>query len=114
MGENYVPDPDTLPRVLQNTILASSSGISFTTTEEVNFAEIDRLGNLRATYVVGDVNASNNPTSFILKRDVVCTSGNITTETFTIGSSPAPFFTLTLGNSDVSEILNVVDAEGNQ
>ena len=114
VGENYVPDPDTLPRVLQNTILASSSGISFTTTEEVNFAEVDRLGNLRATYVVGDVNASNNPTSFILKRDVVCTSGNITTETFTIGSSPAPFFTLTLGNSDVSEILNVVDAEGNQ
>ena len=111
---NYVPDPDTLPKVLQNTILASSSGVSFATTEDVNFAELDRLGNLRATYVVSDTDASNNPTSFILKRDVVCTSGNVTTETFKIESSPSPFFTLTLGNTDVSEILNVVDAEGNE
>jgi len=111
---NYVPDADTLPRVLQNTTLASSSGISFTTTEDVDFAEIDRLGNLRATYVVGDVNASNSPTSFILKRDVVCTSGNVSTETFTIGNSPSPFFTITLSNTDVSEIMSVVDAEGNE
>lgn len=111
---NYVPDADTLPRVLQNTTLASSSGISFTTTEDVDFAEVDRLGNLRATYVVGDVDASNNPTSFILKRDVVCTSGNVSTETFTIGNSPSPFFTITLSNTDVSEIMSVVDAEGNE
>ena len=111
---NYVPDPDALPRILQSTILASSSGISFATTEDIDFAETDRLGNLRATYVVGDVNSSNNPISFILKRDVVCTSGNVVTETFTIGNSPSPFFTLTLNNTDVSEIMNVVDAEGNE
>lgn len=111
---NYVPSPDALPRILQSTILASSSGISFATTEDIDFAETDRLGNLRAAYVVGDVDASNNPTSFILKRDVVCTSGNVATETFTIGNSPSPFFTLTLVNTDVSEIMNVVDAEGNE
>lgn len=111
---NYVPDPDALPRVLQSTILASSSGISFATTEDIDFAETDRTGNLRATYLVGDVDSSNNPTSFILKRDVVCTSGNVTTETFTIGNSPSPFFTLTLVNTDVSSIMNVVDAEGNE
>ncbi len=111
---NYVPDPSTLPKVLQNTVLASSSGVTFTTTEDVDFAEIDRLGNLRATYVVGDVDAGNNPLTFVLKRDVNCASGNVATETFTIGSDPSPFFTLTLGNTDVSEILNVVDAEGNE
>lgn len=111
---NYIPSPDALPRILQSTILASSSGISFATTEDIDFAETDRLGNLRAAYVVGDVDASNNPTSFILKRDVVCTSGNVATETFTIGNSPSPFFTLTLVNTDVSEIMNVVDAEGNE
>ena len=111
---NYVPDPDALPRILQSTILASSSGISFATTEDIDFAETDRLGNLRATYVVGDVNSSNNPISFILKRDVVCTSGNVVTETFTIGNSPSPFFTLTLNNTDVSTIMSVIDAEGNE
>jgi len=111
---NYVPDANALPRIIQNTILASSSGISFATTEDVDFAETDRLGNLRATYVVGDVDASNNPASFILKRDVVCTSGNVVTETFTIGDSPSPFFTITLNNTDVSEIMSVVDAEGNE
>jgi len=111
---NYVPDPDALPRILQSTILASSSGISFATTEDIDFAEIDRLGNLRAAYVVGDVNSSNNPISFILKKDVVCTSGNVVTETFTIGNSPSPFFTLTLNNTDVSTIMSVIDAEGNE
>jgi len=111
---NYVPDPDALPRILQSTILASSSGISFATTEDIDFAEIDRLGNLRAAYVVGDVNSSNNPISFILKKDVVCTSGNVVTETFTIGNSPSPFFTLTLNNTDISTIMSVIDAEGNE
>jgi hypothetical protein len=111
---NYVPDPDALPRILQSTILASSSGISFATTEDIDFAEIDRLGNLKAAYVVGDVNSSNNPISFILKKDVVCTSGNVATETFTIGNSPSPFFTLTLNNTDVSTIMSVIDAEGNE
>jgi hypothetical protein len=110
----YVPDNDTLPKVLQNTLLVSTNGISFSMPEDVDFAELDRLGNLRGKYVVGVTDASGNPSTFIIKRDVTCVSGKVTSETFTIGATPVPFLNLTLSNIDVSEVLSVVDDARNQ
>jgi len=109
----YVPDEDTLPKVLQSTLLASSAGIIFSTAEDVDFAEKNRLGGLASKYVVGNVDASGNPSSFVMKRDVSCVSGKIAIESFEIAANPDPFFTISLGNSDPSEIVEVVDSEGN-
>lgn len=111
---SYVPDEDTLPKVLQNTRLISTNSIIFTTTEDIDFAERDRLGNLRASYVIGDTDVSGNPTTFVMKRNVTCVSGDISLESFNISSNPVPFFTLSLANLNVSEILNVQDADGNE
>ena len=110
----YVPDADTLPKVMMGTQFVSTSGISFSTSEDVDFAELDRLGNLKAKYVVGTVDGSGNPSTFIVKRDSVCVSGKVASETFTIGATPQPFLTISLSNVDVSEILSVVDASSNQ
>jgi hypothetical protein len=110
----YVPDEIALPKILQNTRLIASNGTIFSTTEDVDFSEKDRLGNLRATSVIGDTNASGNPASFVMKRDVICVSGDITTETFTISSNPQPFFTITLASSNVSEILSIKDSDANE
>ena len=110
----YVPDESTLPKILQNTRLISTNSIIFTTTEDVDFSEKDRLGNLRATYVIGDTDSSGNPATFVMKRDVTCASGDISTELFKIAANPQPFFTLTLANMNVSEILSVKDADGNE
>ena len=111
LGE-YVPDESTLPRVKQNTQLISSSGISFSLAEDVDFAEKDRSGLLRAKYVIGEVDSSGNPTTFLMKRDVSCVSGKVVSESFNVSSDPTPFFTLSLSNTDVNEILNVVDKSG--
>lgn len=111
---SYVPDENTLPKVLQNTRLISTNTIVFTTTDDIDFAEKDRLGNLRASYVIGDTDASGNPTTFVMKRDVTCVSGDVSFETFNIGSDPIPFFTLSLSNLNVSEILSVKDSDGNE
>jgi len=114
VSDEYVPDESALPKIRQNTQLASSSGIGFSITEDIDFAEKNRLGALRAKYVIGEVDASGNPSTFILRRDVTCVSGQIITESFNIGSDPAPFFTLSLKNTDVNEILGVIDGDGNQ
>jgi len=110
----YVPDEVALPRILQNTRLISTNNIVFTTAEDVDFAEKDRLGNLRANYTIGDTDASGNPTTFVIKRSVTCVSGDIASENFNITANPVPFFTITLSNSNVSEVLSVKDAEGNE
>jgi hypothetical protein len=114
VGTSYLPDEDTLPLIKQGTQLTSRSGISFAITEDVNFLEKNRLGNLRASYVIGEVDASGNPLTFVLKRDVVCVSGQIISESFNVNSNPQPFFKISLSNSDVNEILNVTDSDGNQ
>lgn len=111
---NYVPDESSLPKVLQNTQLVSSTNIKFSIAEDVDFAEKNRLGELRASYVVGTIDGSGNPVTFLMRRDVACVSGQVTSESFKIGSNPTPFFTLSLSKTDVSEILSVVDASGNQ
>ena len=109
----YVPNEDTLPKILQSTLLASSAGVIFSTAEDVDFAEKNRLGDLVAKYNTGTTDASGNPTTFILKRDVTCISGKIAIETFEVETNPEPFFSVSLGNSDPSEILEVLDSEGN-
>jgi len=110
----YVPDDITLPKILQSTQLVSNTNITFSTAEDIDFAEKNRLGDLRASYVIGNVDASGNPITFLMKRDVDCVSGQVTSESFVIGSDPSPFFTLSLSKTDVSEILSVVDTDGNQ
>lgn len=110
----YVPDESTLPRILQNTRLISTNGVVFSTVDDIDFAEKDRLGNLRATYVIGDTDASGNPATFVMKQSVTCVSGDIVSETFNISSNPQPFFTITLSNGSVSEILSVKDSDMNE
>jgi hypothetical protein len=109
----YIPDERTLPKVLQSTLLTSTSGVTFTVPEDVDFAEKDRFGNLKATYVVGDTDGSGNPLNFLMRRDIVCISGRISTENFQIGINPEPFFTVSPSNTDISEVLQVVDSERN-
>jgi hypothetical protein len=112
--DEYVPDDDTLPIIKQSTQFSSNSGILFAASEDVDFSERDRNGDLVATYVTGETDDSGNPLTFVLKREVTCVSGQVTTDTFNISSDPVPFFTITLLNTDISEIMEVVDSSGNQ
>lgn len=113
IGTSYLPDENTLPIIKQGTQFISRSNIVFSITEDVDFAEKNRLGVLRASYVVGDVDASGNPLTFVVKRDVVCVSGQTVADSFNIGTNPEPFFRISLLNTDVNEILSVTDSDGN-
>jgi hypothetical protein len=112
VDDEYVPDESTLPSIRQNSQLNSRSGVIFSIAEDVDFSEKTRLGILKAQYVVGNVDAFGNPSTFILKRDVKCISGQVVTDNFAITSNPSPFTSISLSNIDVNEIMKVEDSEG--
>ena len=107
-----IPDSTSLPRILKNTELRSDNGIFFNLIEDIDFAEVDTAGNLIAK-VTPISNAGQEATSFILSRSGKCISGQIATETISVGRF-SPFLSVSLSNSSVSSILSIVDSRGNQ
>jgi len=108
---DYTPKKSTLPIIKKETQVKSNSGIVFTLVDDCDFSEVDDYGNLKATYTTSEVDDVNNPTTFILTRDVTVISGKIITQTFKIPNVLKPFRKITLSNQDVSQIIRVKDSE---
>lgn len=113
IGVPAIPDPATLPIIHEGTVARADNGTLFEVTEDLDFGEKDQAGNLLATITIGKTNAQNIPTTFILSREVVCVSGFRATETFSIGSF-RPFMRFTLSKENVTDIISVIDANGNE
>ena len=109
----YVPDPALLPKLLEGTTCRSTTGISFTIVEDLDFSEKNADGSSTARQTTAAVDASGNPQSFILSKTTTGVSGKIFVETLTIGSQ-RPFLKITLPKRDVSEIISIIDSEENQ
>ena len=109
----YVPQNSALPIIQAGTVAVSSGRISFTLMDDINFAETNNDGFLKATVRVGETNTSGNPSTFVLSRPGIATSSTRRTETFSVPSGYNPFFAVTLSSQNVSRIVSVADAEGN-
>lgn len=109
-----IPKAASLPVIMQGTIFQASNGTNFNLIEDLNFAETDEESQLTATVIVGDVDTSGNPTSFIMMKTGECVSGVTATQTFRIGSDFTPFRKLTLAQENVTEIVSVTDTDGNE
>ena len=107
-----VPDRSSLPNIQKTTELSSRDSVPFTTIDDVDFSETDQFGNLTSKIIVGDVDEDGQPTTFILSKNVVAVSGKIYVESYTFGAQYIPFRTISLSNSSVTEILSVVDIDG--
>ncbi len=107
-----VPDRSSLPIIQKATEVSSRDGVPFTTIEDIDFSETDRFGNLVATIIVGDVDEDGQPVTFILSRDVYAVSGKIYVESYSFGSQYVPYRTISLSNPSVTEIISVVDSDG--
>lgn len=110
---SYVPDELCLPTVIGGSLAVSKSGVSFEIDDDINFAEMSS-GSLIADYEVGTRDSSGNPSTYIVSRTVTCLSGRMITENFTVSSTFTPFRTITLANSNVTEIVSIFDTEGNR
>ena len=110
-GDSYSTKPDlTYAMIIRGGLeVTSDTGIKFTSDEDVSFK-------FSSSYDPMDISiyeSSNNvPVTYLLKKKVKVTSGEVATEYFTIGAAEK-YKRISLSNSAITEILSVTDSDGN-
>ena len=122
--ETFEPQASALPVILEGSTLESDSGVVFELTENLDYSSRFRSGELKARRTIGDRNSSGQPTSFILTMggpghspaapDGVALSGFRAEESLSISNTHIPFREIVLGNENVTQVISVRDADGNQ
>jgi hypothetical protein len=114
LNGNYVPDASLLPKVLSRSIFSANNGTEFELLDDVDFNKTNVDGEY--IYKIEDsfINANGTVNSFIISLPGVCSSAKTETETFSVDNNFIPFRTITLSNQDVTEILSVIDTEGDE
>tara|TARA_R100000664_G_C2759066_1_gene148456 strand:- start:1126 stop:2919 length:1794 start_codon:yes stop_codon:yes gene_type:complete len=101
-------DPDLIPVLQAGSTFSSIGGGFYTLLDDVNFGEDNNQ------IVVGSVDAvSGAPTTFVIRATGRAVSGRNAREEVEVGSFER-FFKFQLGTANISNVLRVVDTEGNQ
>jgi len=110
---DYIPDYSYALFVNQNASIksTSNSAVRFLVQDDLNFASSGSLDPTEVT--VYSVDGSGNPTFFLLKKSRKSISATINTTTVSVGA-PQSFFTTTINDSNIVEILDIVDSDGNE
>ena len=101
------PNTDLIPVLKEGTTLGSTTGGSLILISDVDFSRSD------SEVVVAQTNADGVPTSFAFKAYGDVITGIIETETLTVGAYQK-FLKLSLTAENITEIISVVDSEGNE
>ncbi len=96
-----VPDTSYGLIVPVNTTVTSTNGVKFLTTEQVDFSD---TGSATITFF--------NTDTFLIKKSVPVISAEIKTTTFNF-TTPQKFSTVNLSDTNVLQILNITDSDGN-
>ena len=110
-GGEYIPNPDNLPIVKAESIFTSRSGVKFYLANDLDFSEEDSSGNLIASFEINQTSGSV-PVDFLVKRRGLVVSSQLKTQKVSISDTYVPFRTVTISDSDVNEIVRVVDSDG--
>jgi hypothetical protein len=108
----YLPDDAYFP-VIEDAVVQSNSGIDYVLKDRVDFSEKDKNGNYKNVIKINQTTNSGIPLTFLIKKEGICVSGKITSETFSF-SQFVPFNKVYLSNSNVTEIISVSDNYGNE
>jgi len=106
---NFVPDYTFALAINENMIVSSNNGVKFRTTAPVDFSITTPSNSIEVSAF--NRNQSNEIETFLLKKQVEVSAGEIVTETFQINSSQE-FYKLSLSRTDVIEVLSVIDSDG--
>lgn len=105
--EGLKPEPTQLPIIKKGTTLKANNGTNFILSEDVDF----RSGYEQS---VLEFDSDNNPLTLMLEKEGVCTSGNISEETFTLPGDQDVFLSYEINNINVQKIISVFDQELNE
>lgn len=108
-GSTYIPDFSYTLFINGNSTVSSVNGTSFLINDPVDFS-VSSSGD--PTEVTVYEISGGNPTYFLLKKSRKAISSTINTKTFSFGS-PVKFSTVELSTSNLVNILDCVDSEGN-
>lgn len=103
----YAPNEIYCPIVEAGTTVSSAGGVKFELLDNLNFSKYDDFSPMKS-------DTSGNPTSFAVKKTGLCSSGITMLEKFSIPDTFAPFRTVTLSGANISEIISIVDSDGNE
>jgi hypothetical protein len=108
----YIPDFTYAFCVEQGMQVKSNvdSSVLFYCPQKVDFRVSSSLDPTEVS--VYTVDGSNNPTSFLLKKNTEAISGQVKTQTFSFGNAER-FPTITLQDSNIISVLQAVDSNGN-
>ena len=95
------------PILKRGSVFRSSTGLAFTLMENINFADN------KHPVVVGPTNAAGAPPHYVIKAYGRVVSGQMMTEQVTVGSFQK-FATIRLNTPNISEIISVLDSNGNE
>jgi hypothetical protein len=108
-GSTYIPDFSYTLFINGNSTVSSVNGTSFLINDPVDFS-VSSSGD--PTEVTVYEISGGNPTYFLLKKSRRAISSTVNVKTFSFGS-PVKFSTVELNASNLVEILDCVDSEGN-
>lgn len=107
----YSPDKNKTPVIKAESVFVSRNGTKFYLADDTNFAEVDSSGNLIADFEINST-SGGIPVDFKLTRQAFILSSALKTQTTTIGDTYQAFRTVTINDTDVTEIVRVLDSDG--
>ena len=110
-GANYTVKPDLNYAMIINSGMevSSTNGTKYITDEDCNFKYSSSFDPLD----ISIYESSNNvPVTYLLKKSVAVSSGNVSTEYFTFNAAEK-YARVAVGNKNVTEIISVTDSDNN-
>ena len=111
VNNNYIPDNNYALKIRENMEVSNESGVSFITTDPVDFSLDSKFSPREVTVYSRD--NYGVPQFFLLKKSTKIIAGKITTASFTVGSS-VPFYKISLSENNVIDIIDVRDSDNNR
>jgi hypothetical protein len=109
-GTEYIPDYDYALYINENTNIETSTGVSFIIEDPIDFTVSNSLD--PTTVSIAQI-SGNNPEYFLLKKTRKALSGTINTVNFNFGTYQE-FPTVEINDSNIAEIVDIFDSEGNK
>jgi hypothetical protein len=107
---NYYPDPNYMLTVKENSQFSSNAGSYYILTSIVDFS-VSSSSSPRVDSVYSR-NADGTPEFFLLSKSGPISAGQVLTKEVVVGAA-SQFFKVTLDETNVLEIINVVDSDNN-
>ena len=106
----YLPDYDYALYINENTDISTPTGVSFVIEDPIDFTVSNSLD--PTTVSIAQL-SGNEPEYYLLKKKRKASSGTINSTTFSFGSYQE-FPTVEINASNIAEIIDIVDSEGNK